>query len=136
MGILGPGQVDMVVSKSLDAASLAQRILANNVANVNTPYFKRSEVVFEDQLQAALNTQTSSMTLTHPKHIGDIPQIRLEDVAPGVVTRYDTNLRNDRNNVDVEQEMAKLAKVNLVYRSLLTYQKARMDMINLVIEGR
>ena len=136
MGILGMGPVDMVVSKSLDAAALAQRVLADNVANVNTPYFKRSEVLFEDQLQAALGSRPSAMTLTHPKHIGDAPRMTLEELNPVVVTRRDTNLRNDRNNVDVEQEMAKLAKINLVYRSLLTYEKSRMDMLKTVIEGR
>ena len=83
-----------------------------------------------------MNSQPSTMVLTHPRHMGDAPRMTLEDVHPVAVTRHDTNLRNDRNNVDIEQEMAKLAKVHLVYRSLLTYQKARMDMMNIAIEGR
>ena len=137
MGILAPSAVDMVIGKSLDAASLGVRVVANNIANVNTPGFKRSEVDFDSQLRAALGSKPSAMFLTHPKHIGDQPRMRLTDAHPQVILRTDTALRNDKNNVDVELEMGKLARLDILYRSLLEFQGARHGMLRTAItEGR
>lgn len=137
MGILAATTVDMVIGKSLDAASLSVRVIANNIANVNTPRFKRSEVDFDSQLQSALAFVPSKMTLTHPRHIGDQPRMNLSEIRPEVILRSDTALRNDKNNVDVELEMGKLARLDIMYRSLLEFQRARMGMLRTAItEGR
>ena len=133
MSILAPGLVDTVIAKSLDAASLTVRVVSDNIANVNTPRFKRSEVDFERQLEAALNPVPSKMVLTHPRHMSDQAWMHIKDVVARPVLRVDTNLRNDRNNVDVELEMGKLAKADLLYRSLLQFQGARSGMLRLVI---
>jgi flagellar basal-body rod protein FlgB len=39
-----------LLKKSLDAAALRQRVIAHNIANINTKGFKRSDVVFEEKL--------------------------------------------------------------------------------------
>ena len=38
------------LSRGLEAANLRHEVISNNIANVNTPHFKRSAVNFEDLL--------------------------------------------------------------------------------------
>ena len=59
-------QVLVSIKKGLDAGALRQRVIANNIANVNTPGFKKSAVEFESLLKAALGRDTIKMVTTHP----------------------------------------------------------------------
>ena len=44
-----------VLQKSLDALATQHEVIANNLANLDTPQFKRSVVSFQDKLKAAIN---------------------------------------------------------------------------------
>ena len=109
----------MVLQKSLDALAIQHEVIANNMANIDTPNFKRAEVSFQEQLKNVLNqNQPSVLWRTNPKHF-PIPQnISLNDFRPTITTITDTIGRNDGNNVDLEMESAKLAENNLLYNSL------------------
>jgi flagellar basal-body rod protein FlgB len=109
----------MVLQKSLDALAIQHEVIANNMANIDTPNFKRAEVSFQEQLKNVLNqNQPSALWRTNPKHF-PIPQnISLNDFKPTITTITDTIGRNDGNNVDLEMESAKLAENNLLYNSL------------------
>jgi flagellar basal-body rod protein FlgB len=109
----------MVLQKSLDALAIQHEVIANNMANIDTPNFKRAEVSFQEQLKNVLNqNQPSALWRTNPKHF-PIPQnISLNDFEPTITTITDTIGRNDGNNVDLEMESAKLAQNNLLYNSL------------------
>lgn len=106
MGLLGKG---------LDAASLRNTVIADNLANVDTPGFKRSDVVFEDELRKAIagNGKIKGF-ITNEKHI-PIGGSTAADVSPQVVKENDTSIRNDGNNVDIDREMAALAKNTITY---------------------
>jgi len=54
--LLGGASVQRLVG-ALHAASLRQQVLANNIANVDVPNFKRSDVVFEDLLRLSINSR-------------------------------------------------------------------------------
>ena len=131
-------RVDSILANATDAAWLSQRVVANNVANVNTPNFKRSEVSFQDKLQAALKGQKEGfMQVTHAKHIADTPRVSLEDIRPEVYRVRNTSLRTDGNNVDMDVEMAKLAEIQLLYRTLIDVISARQTRLRTAImEGR
>ena len=110
-----------VLEKGLGAQVLRRKVIANNIANVDVPHFKRSEVVFETQLKRAVEHERSvkadplPMRMTDSRHI---PTRRHEDwreVQPGIHTDYLTTMRNDGNNVDMEAEVAKLTRSQLHY---------------------
>lgn len=61
--LLGSSQVS-VLEQALSAASLRQKVISNNIANVNTPGFKKSNVIFEDLLQEAINGEKLQLTRT------------------------------------------------------------------------
>jgi len=102
----------LVLEKALSAASLRHNVISNNIANVNTPGFKKSDVSFEDKLQLAMNAKSSSMARTHERHLP--MRARLSD-EPSISTSATTVLRGDGNNVDIDSEMAALAKNSIYY---------------------
>ncbi|NLK00895.1 MAG: flagellar basal body rod protein FlgB, partial [Clostridia bacterium] len=61
-----------LLSRSLDAAFTRQEVIANNIANHNTPGFKKSRVAFEEYLQQALGGDGKKLPLwkTNPRHFG------------------------------------------------------------------
>jgi flagellar basal-body rod protein FlgB len=95
-----------VLKKSLDTSALRQRVIANNIANINTKGFKRSEVVFEEKLNEELNKQ-------------NLTEEKLESVDAEVITDNSTSFRTDGNNVDIDREMANMAANNILYKSIL-----------------
>ena len=115
--IISPRRV-AVMEGALQAASVRQRVISNNVANVNTPGFKKSDVVFEDLLAKELNPGQSGkleMVRTNDRHLpagADAP-------ASAKIERQDTTtMRVDSNNVDIDVEMANLSKNHIYYNSL------------------
>jgi flagellar basal-body rod protein FlgB len=106
---------ETVLENALSAAALRHRVISNNIANVNTPGFKRSDVVFEDQLAQAISQNTSELSLTNDRHF---PGMRSGGFSPFVAVESNTTMRADGNNVDVDAEMANLAKNNIYYDSV------------------
>ena len=102
------------LARSLDASSLRQRVIANNIANVDTPKFKKSSVEFENLLQQELNSSSSIVGYrTNVKHffIGASSQ----QIIPQVVKDTHSVINNNLNNVDIDSEMALMAKNQLTY---------------------
>jgi len=67
--------------RSLDASMMRSRTIANNIANVNTPGYRRVEVSFEDELRQALDKTRLKGTRTNGKHF-DIGRKDLTNVQP------------------------------------------------------
>ncbi len=132
--LVQPQQVQ-ILEKSLAGAGLRQRVISNNIANVNTPGFKRSEVAFEEILQQQLSGGNGKISLncTNAKHI--TPQPGNNTVAQRLVS--DNTMRLDGNNVDIDAEMANMAK-NTIYYDAVTQQMSRYfsSLKNVIREGR
>lgn len=108
-----------VLQKSMDALAIQHEVIANNLANIDTPNFKRSEVSFQDKLKTVLAKEDASgLWRTNVKHFPMAQKVSLDDFKPTITTITDTIGRNDGNNVDLEMESAKLAENNLLYNSL------------------
>lgn len=123
-----------LMAMGLDAASLRNNVIANNLANVDTPGFKRSDVVFEEELRRAVTGQQKLQgRMTHEKHIPIPPG---NAVIPRIVTEYKTSIRNDGNNVDIDREMALLAKNSIMYDALTASLNGDLRKIKSAIEGR
>jgi len=121
-----------VLEKGLNASSLRQKVLADNVANVDTPRFKRSDVDFQLALDAALGSSGSTLSLktTVPKHIASA-----EDENQSIVqTDRSTSIRNDSNNVDIDREMANVAENGLYYNALTRAISSQLGILRLVIK--
>ncbi|GAB7388212.1 flagellar basal body rod protein FlgB [Bacillaceae bacterium] len=125
-----------ILQKSLEAAALRQRTIANNIANVSTPHYKRQEVVFESLLKEALEKRSAFVgRRTHPRHllIGNAPETL---PSANVVTETNTVMQNNGNNVDIDAEMSQLAKNSLWYNALVTQLNHELGQLRLAITGR
>ena len=105
-------------SRAMAAASLRHEVLSNNIANVNTPNFRRSHVRFEDLLKKELGLDDNllmKVVRTHDRHL----PIPFGGKARAVIEQdATTNMRVDGNNVDIDIEMAEVAKNQLYYSAL------------------
>jgi len=131
------GGADMARLKgAISAAELRQQVIADNIANVDTPGFKRSEVLFEELLAGRLGSQAPKLVArrTHEKHIpfGGSGSV----VKPKLVTDDSTSMHNSANNVDIDREMALLAKNQLRYNALIQQLNHEISMLRFGIEGR
>ncbi|WEK56196.1 MAG: flagellar basal body rod protein FlgB [Candidatus Cohnella colombiensis] len=120
---------------ALTAASARQRVYANNIANGDTPNFKRSDVAFEDILSSAIGSNGSSLRLktTNARHI---PMGGAATPTPKVVTDESTIINNNGNNVDIDREMALLAENQLRYNLFIQQINHNVKMIRIGTEGR
>lgn len=90
--------------QAMRVAEANHRILANNIANVDTPHFNPTHMDFQKTLRAVLEGRGRvSLRKTHPRHLSlsaDRPQFE----------RLAILSKNDYNKVDLDEEMARLSK--------------------------
>jgi flagellar basal-body rod protein FlgB len=128
-----------VLRKSLDALTVRNEAISNNIANVDTPQFKRIEVTFQDQLKAVLdkNHETSPLVRTHPKHFPMTSPTSLNDFKPDLRVVSETSGRNDGNNVDLNVESTKLAENTALYTSIADVTSRYLSQLrHAVTEGK
>lgn len=123
----------LALSKQLDSSALTQRVIANNVANVNTPGFKKSYVSFQDQLRRALDAKAPAMATSDSRHFGGKKDIA--GVYPRVVQERDTTMRYGQNNVDIDQEMVNLAANEIMYDFSANRISGKLSTLGYVIRG-
>jgi flagellar basal-body rod protein FlgB len=124
------------LSLGLNRATLRHSVLSNNLANVNTPGFKRSDVdthsVFAETLSRA---RTLDLKRTDARHL-PAASFRSQ-MQPSIVTDYSSTMRNDGNNVDLERERVYLMENQLYYDSLIDAVSRKLGQLRSVIgEGR
>ena len=108
-----------VLNRGLDAYALRQKVIAQNLANITTPGYKAQSVKFEEELSGALQSSSIPGMTTDARHM-PIGGPSMEQVVPTVETTpvggKNDPLASGMNNVDLDQEMADLAKTQLRFR--------------------
>lgn len=103
-----------VLDKAADASWLRNEAIANNIANVDTPGYKREDITFAKELKRALKYNDFE-TMD-----GKVSHLKTSELEPRTFTDYDGySYRLDGNNVDIETENTMLAKNQLMYEGLL-----------------
>lgn len=120
----------------IDAANKRQSVLANNVANNDTPNFKRSDVSFESLLRQQENGLKSTLNakISDSRHF----QFGSATAVPSAVvtTDHTTSMNNNDNNVDMEREMALSAENQLRYNSYVHLINSDITKMRTAVEGR
>ncbi|MHC4711930.1 MAG: flagellar basal body rod protein FlgB [Planctomycetota bacterium] len=135
-----PVSVD-VLTKSLSFAQERHRIIANNIANANTPFFKgkRAPVAefreaLSDAIECSRADRSRPLTMANSSHVrergGALEIVPVEDVSRDAV------LRHDGNNVNLEHEMAALAENTLMYRTFADLLRKQFAMLRAAIRER
>ncbi|MBU5437715.1 flagellar basal body rod protein FlgB [Tissierella sp. MSJ-40] len=119
-------------SKALNGTWERNKAIVHNMANENTPNYKRTVVTFEDQLRQFMTEDRVSLKTTNEKHIGK----GIDEYSPKVMVDKSTSYRFDGNNVNIETETADLAKNTIMYDALIRQVINEFDKIkNVISEG-
>lgn len=108
---------------ALQAADLRQQVYANNIANADTPGYKRQDVSFESLLQSQLQQGPAALA-------------SVSKTQPVVVTDNSSAINNNGNNVDINNEMTLLAENQIRYNALIEDMKLRFTRTQTAIEGQ
>lgn len=123
------------VLKSLDAGMLRARTIANNIANVTTPGYRRVEVSFEEELRKALDRTRLQGMKTDENHL-DIGRKNIARIKPRAYRPHDPTMPSGTNNVDIDMEMAKLAENQLLYNMSLKFVKGTYAKLDAAVQAR
>lgn len=101
-----------ILTKVADASWKRNEVIANNIANVDMPGYKRKDVKFESLLMTALKGDGSLNER--------VANVRTDKLNAQVYTDYaNLSYRLDGNNVDIDTEEANLAENQIRYYALL-----------------
>jgi flagellar basal-body rod protein FlgB len=104
-----------VLDKAADASWQRETVLANNIANVDTPGYKRQEIDFESTLREELGR------CKHESLDAKISSVDLDNLNPSVYTDMSNySYRLDENNVDIDVEEVEYASEQLRYEGITT----------------
>ena len=127
-----------ILHRSMDTSMLRQDVIADNIANADTPNFKRSFINFESRLQAALESEGPGgmqAAMTHKRHIPFQQPIDYRSVQPNRQLDYLTTSDNNGNNVDIEEESMNFLNNQLLYTLMTDSVNQQFARANLVLRG-
>jgi flagellar basal-body rod protein FlgB len=132
------GKIVDILHRSMSVNRYKDQVIANNLANGDTPNYKRQDVAFESSLRAALATENEPRFqefLTDERHIPFHRVIDYRTVTPHRVTDYSGTTDNNGNNVDLELEANKQITNTLHYDLMIRAVSDEFSRINLVLRG-
>ena len=116
-----------VLGKAADGAWLRNEAISNNIANVDTPNYKRQDVSFENELKHALK---ASKYVSLDDKVNQLNRSSLSRIEPRTYTDHSNfSYRLDGNNVDIDTENVELASNQIKYNALI--QSINQEFTNL-----
>jgi flagellar basal-body rod protein FlgB len=116
-------ETEDVLARFMDVATVRQRIIGANLANVNTPGFRSRDVKFEEML-AELGVGGSGSSID----VASLPD-------PEIVEREGVTARADGNTVNLEREMGELTRNSLLYQTYVRLLDAQMNATRVAVTG-
>jgi flagellar basal-body rod protein FlgB len=117
------------LEQALSQSTTKQRVISNNIANVDTPNYKAQEVRFNNTLSNEM--QKLQAHKTNNKHFD------FGSTSSGyqLTSRANTNYQHNGNNVDIDQEMTDMAKNQIQYNALIDRLSSKFSSLKTVIKG-
>jgi flagellar basal-body rod protein FlgB len=108
-----------LLQRLLHQAAVRHRVLASNIANVDTPNYRAKDVTFDSVLGGEIK-----IAATDPKHM----QPMSPGGGSGNVANEESLMWADKNNVEMDQEVAKMTQNAMLYEAGVTMLKRRIQM--------
>ena len=125
------------LKKNLDAQAVRQRAHAQNIANAETPGYRRIAVDFEEYLQESVESRNSgSLARTDPRHLSGTSNSSLDDLKPVIREELPAPDSPGVNGVDIDLEMAEMAETQLRYLASIELLKRRYSGLKSAIKGQ
>jgi flagellar basal-body rod protein FlgB len=118
-----------VIKKAADASWKRNEVISNNIANVDTPGYKRKDVQFESFLMSSL---TGDGSLDRR-----VANARMDSLKPQIYTdNANLSYRLDGNNVDIDTESANLAENQIRYYALMDSMTQEFSRLKMVLQNK
>jgi flagellar basal-body rod protein FlgB len=130
------GKTMDILHRTMDVQTIRSGVIANNIANADTPNFKRTTVNFERELKKALDSEKIKKLpalITDGRHIPFNKTIDYRTVRPRRVLDFMTTSDNNGNNVDLEEESMRYLNNQLAYTLATSSVSALFNQINTVV---
>ena len=118
------------LEKGLSYATLKNKTIAQNIANVDTPNYKTKEVSFKDVLNDAKQA-TIPAYRTDARHY----DFKINIGGSGVYSNENFRSRANGNAVNMDAEQAKLAENTIYYNALIDRVSSKFSTLNNVVKG-
>ncbi len=117
------------LERGLNYASLNQKVIAQNIANVDTPNYKAKEVEFKTLLHNSMNQLDAKRT--------DSRHFTFQSAAqhPAVKTKVNNQYNHNGNGVDLDQEMSEMATNQIYFNALTDRINGKFNSLQSVIRG-
>ena len=101
------------------AESLRQKAIANNIANLETPGYRRIDVKFEELLAKILNVAGEA---------------DLHEVVPQIHQPKQTPVKSNGNDVNFESEVGQMVKNSLRYKAYIRLLNKKYKQLELAMD--
>ncbi len=112
-----------LLADAMSARAMRQKMIASNIANIDTPNYKARDIDFETaliqkekQIYSKESENTLKMAKTNGAHLGGYSEINNERAT--IYLRDGITQRNDGNTVDLDVETTELSKNSVMYSAL------------------
>jgi len=119
-----------LLEKALDYSAVKQNVIAHNIANADTPNYKAKDVQFSAYLHDALEKRIHAKR-TDERHI----PFQSRDPQIQITTRKNLRYHHNGNSVDIDYEMAELAKNQIYYQTMTDILSGKLRTLQTVIRG-
>ena len=110
-----------IIDAGIKAESLRQKAIANNVANAETPGYRRIDVRFEELLA---------------RHLGKDVHVELTDIQPEIYQPMETAVKSNGNDVNWQNEVGNMVKNSLRHKAYVRFLEKKYRQIELAIDVR
>ena len=127
---------DKTQMTSLDMRIKRKEVISSNIANAETPGFRAFGYSFEEQLKSAAGIDSQlPMTVSHPKHLRN-PFVNADGtIKPDIYIRPTETVSHDGNTVDIDEEMARMAQNEILYKSAVELINRKVGTLRYAING-
>ena len=129
-----------LLAQAMDYRAARQDMIASNIANADTPYYKPRDIRFEDalvaqerELYSPESTKKLQMARTDSKDL--TPQDEASEIKPTLYYRDGHMARNDGNSVDLDVETTEMSKNSIMFNALVMANKKDAAIFNSVIDA-
>lgn len=125
-------RVMRILEQGIDGANRRQNHISNNIANADTPGYKREDIDFKSALRKMAGPERGLLlSKTSNNHQAG------RDISDSGLSNFkgrNTSFRVDGSNVDIEREMAEMAKNNIYYDTLAQQLDASFNRLQGVLD--
>jgi len=112
-----------------------QKVIASNIANLNTPNYKTKALSFDDHMSKVVSSKDLKLTTTHVNHIPFYDDSNKKVSKNEIYEVQGLEEQNDGNNVNLDHQMSEMAKNSVMYDAITNSIKKDAQWFKLMVDA-